>query len=78
MVVRILLLLVLAWIVWRLFRRAVLRGKSAERPAISETWVVACAHCGIHVPQGETVADAAGRRYCSEAHRQLGEKVEPS
>lgn len=34
--------------------------------------MLACAHCGVHVPQGDVLADAAGRPYCSEAHRLAG------
>ena len=34
--------------------------------------MVACAHCGVHLPQDDTVADAAGRPFCSEAHRLAG------
>lgn len=31
--------------------------------------LVACAHCGLHVPQGEAIAQQ-GRVYCSVAHLQ--------
>lgn len=34
--------------------------------------MLACAHCGVHVPQADVVADADGRAYCSEAHRLAG------
>lgn len=34
--------------------------------------MLACAHCGVHVPQGDVLADAAGRPFCSEAHRLAG------
>ena len=34
--------------------------------------MMACAHCGVHLPQQDTVADAAGRPFCSEAHRLAG------
>lgn len=34
--------------------------------------MVACAHCGVHLPQPEAVLDAAGRPFCSEAHRLAG------
>lgn len=30
-----------------------------------------CAHCGVHLPASESVS-AAGRDYCSEAHRDAG------
>lgn len=34
--------------------------------------MVACAHCGVHLPAGEALRDAAGRSFCSEAHRAAG------
>ncbi len=34
--------------------------------------MLACVHCGVHLPQADTVQDAAGRAYCSEAHRLAG------
>lgn len=43
----------------------------AERPGQPDT-MVACAHCGVHLPQADAVADAAGRPYCSDAHRLAG------
>ncbi len=43
----------------------------AKKPAAT-TPMLACAHCGVHLPQTDTVADAAGRPFCSEAHRLAG------
>jgi uncharacterized protein len=34
--------------------------------------MLACAHCGVHLPQGEVLAGADGRPYCSDAHRLAG------
>jgi uncharacterized protein len=34
--------------------------------------MIACVHCGLHLPQAEAQADAAGRFFCSEAHRVAG------
>lgn len=34
--------------------------------------MVACAHCGVHLPDGDAVRDEKGRIYCSPAHRQAG------
>lgn len=34
--------------------------------------MVACAHCGIHLPAGEAVRDAANRPYCGVPHRDAG------
>ncbi len=33
--------------------------------------VVSCAHCGVHLPRGDALADGE-RLYCSEDHRRLG------
>jgi uncharacterized protein len=34
--------------------------------------MLACAHCGVHLPQLEALMDAGGRPFCSEAHRLAG------
>jgi len=39
------------------------RGPAAER-------MVACAHCGVNLPESESVR-AGGRHFCSEEHRRL-------
>lgn len=41
------------------------------RPA-QATPMLACQHCGVHLPQAEAVLDTAGRPYCGEAHRLAG------
>ena len=41
----------------------------AEAPSIEH--VVACAHCGLHVPLSDAVVTLEGTRFCSEAHRRL-------
>ena len=42
-----------------------------KKPAAT-TPMLACAHCGVHLPQADTVTDAAGRPFCTEAHRLAG------
>ena len=34
--------------------------------------MLACAHCGVHLPSEEARLDAAGRGYCGDAHRLAG------
>jgi uncharacterized protein len=69
----------IVWLVWRGWRNV--RRLKARRAAAQEVqasssvepdWMVACAHCGLHVPRAEALVDEAGFAYCSEAHRQLG------
>ncbi len=43
-------------------------AKGREEPQA----MLACAHCGVHLPQAEARMDATGRPYCSDAHRLLG------
>lgn len=34
--------------------------------------MVACAHCGVHLPRPDASFDAEGRSYCGEPHRVAG------
>lgn len=50
----------------------------AEAPARSAgpdfEQMVACAHCGLHVPESEGL-QGGGRFYCSDEHRRLGPRA---
>ncbi len=64
--------LVVGIVVWLLMhgrRRDRPAGKRAEGAATQP--MVACAHCGVHLPRAEAIADARGS-FCSEAHRLAG------
>lgn len=81
---RILLLLIAVLVLVWLLRRALAgrktRGGSgqASRPVQAAPELVACAHCGVHLPKNEALAgrDAngaeSGRYFCSEDHLKLG------
>lgn len=43
-------------------------GRSEPAPAT----MLACAHCGLHLPGDEAHRDAEGRAFCSDAHRLAG------
>lgn len=34
--------------------------------------MVVCAHCGVHLPQADALADGAGRLFCGDEHRIAG------
>jgi len=63
--------LVLAWVLFFKGRRKPppVRPPDATPQVAS---MLACAHCGLHVPKAEAAFDAAGRPYCGEAHRLAG------
>jgi uncharacterized protein len=70
----LLLVVVFAWWLLKTKSRAVPPPDQQAPPQVPQpaTAMLACVRCGLHLPQAETVQDAAGRVYCSEAHRQAG------
>ncbi len=69
----VLILLVVAAI-W-LVKRSLLakHGTTPRQSAGTPEELVACAHCGVHLPRAEARA-AAGGLYCSEEHARLGKR----
>lgn len=70
----LLVLLVVVVGLWLLLGRSRGRGARSAEPSRKSAGpktdvMVSCAHCGLHLPQSESVADAAGRPFCSDAHR---------
>jgi uncharacterized protein len=59
-----------ALLLWWLFGRAPRKTTMRPRTPRSEgaEAMVACAHCGVHLPRGDAVG-ARGLHYCSPAHR---------
>lgn len=70
-------IVLLLWLVFGGRRRS---SRDASRPANGERAepMVACAHCGVHLPRGDAMADAAQRWYCSSAHRLAGPREPPA
>jgi uncharacterized protein len=78
MVLKVLLLLLALGVLGLLLnpRRRRSTGRSqaerSRRADASGATLLACAHCGVHLPQSEALIDASGRPYCSDAHRLAG------
>lgn len=74
----LLLLAVIGIALWLFKGRSRVRGPGAEAPPRKPapprpaTQMLACAHCGVHLPQTDAVQDSEGRVYCGEAHRIAG------
>ena len=76
------LFFVVVWLI-RGGRRRGLPGASPQAPvappgvdqAASES-IVACVHCGLHLPQSEAVSSAAGW-FCGDAHRLAHDTTKP-
>ncbi|MBA4215370.1 MAG: hypothetical protein C0449_20050 [Polaromonas sp.] len=71
----VLAVVMVAFYVWR-NNRVTDRSQTRPPPTPGATnlpvVMVACQHCGTHLPQGETVRGALGP-YCSAEHRRLKE-----
>jgi len=79
-----LLVLAVLWVaiwLWRKNRREEMRDAMRERAAKAQQQqqrtaagtpqaMVRCAHCGLHLPATEAIADPSGAVYCSTAHRE--------
>lgn len=71
-------------IVWLLYSPLLRRARqlhrdrqNANKPAPKGSTaptenMLACAHCGVHLPASEALRDAAGHPYCCAAHRKAG------
>ncbi|MBO9516320.1 MAG: hypothetical protein J7549_19570 [Variovorax sp.] len=77
----VLAVVVIAIWLWRKGREEELRERvrqqpqpTRHRPAVgAPTEMVRCAHCGLHLPATDAIRSAAGRPYCSAAHRSAAE-----
>lgn len=56
-----------AWWLWRK-RHAELRPGARPAPLRPVENMVTCAHCGVHLPESESLGDGQ-RRFCCEDHR---------
>lgn len=72
--IRILILLAALWLVLHFVRRALRRLQhpdSKESPPVPAR-MVACALCGTHIPESESIRTSSGV-YCNEEHRRSAE-----
>lgn len=61
----------LGWLVYLLMRASGRKRRAAAKPAAATERMVACARCGLNLPEGESL-QSDGQYYCSEQHRGLG------
>lgn len=63
---RLLLIIAIVAVVYLLIRAY--RKKTPQQDVTATEDMVRCAHCGVHLPKGESV-QADGRYFCSAEHR---------
>ena len=77
LVVVLVALLLLVWLLLGSSRRRTRSDQDSKsqsrssRPAVPVEGMVACAHCGVHLPSSAALL-ARGNAYCSAAHRDSG------
>lgn len=67
---RLIFLIVIVAAIYFLVRSFSKNASRQDKPAgkdVAED-MVRCAHCGVHLPKGESIS-AAGNYFCSTAHR---------
>ena len=72
LLVLILLVVAAVWLVRRALRGSAPGEQAAGKP-LTGGELVACAHCGVHLPRSEA-RPGAGGLYCSEEHARLGKR----
>lgn len=71
----IVLLLIVGVVLWLMFgrgRRERVQRDERRGASTGPQAMLACAHCGVHLPAADAQFDADQRPYCSEAHRIAG------
>jgi len=66
----LLVLLLIVWWAWKKRARDDDGGRNDAAPRAPER-MVRCAHCGVHLPESDAVAEGE-RHFCNEAHRRAG------
>ena len=73
---KILLFLVVVFVLLWLLRGATGRRRGgAARPPQAPQEMIACAHCGVHLPRDEALPGRGGV-FCGDAHRAAFEKAQ--
>ncbi len=78
-IIRLILLGVAIWLVWRVVRQTLLPGPDkrdtdggptrTEQSTQDAAKMLKCEQCGVHVPESESFS-ARGHHFCSSAHQQ--------
>ena len=63
---RLLFLLAIVAVIYLLIRSYNKNSPRQDKPVVEN--MVRCAHCGVHLPEGESI-QAEGRVFCSIEHR---------
>ncbi|MEY3252574.1 MAG: hypothetical protein RL227_1547 [Pseudomonadota bacterium] len=75
----VLLIVVVGGLLWLAMGRRKTPTDKPAKPDVAKSAapgapqaMLACAHCGVHLPSADALRDAAGHAYCTDAHRLAG------
>ena len=68
-VIRILLIALALWIVFRLIKKVIGPEKITRKQPPQYEDMVTCVHCGLHLPRSEAI-EHVGKSFCSSEHAQ--------
>lgn len=73
--IRILILGLAIWLVYRMVKNYQLRQqqKPSQRPQ-RVTNMVACKHCGLHLPENEAIRVSSKEYYCCKEHQTISNR----
>jgi uncharacterized protein len=72
----VLAIVVLLWLLRGAWRRVPPPSAGAPTPSPVPQQILACAHCGVHLPRDEALPGRGGV-FCGEAHRKAFEQSHP-
>ena len=64
---RIIIILFGLWLVLQIIKRALASHENHPSRKLSIASMVACAHCGVHLPESEAI-QKNGKHYCCDEH----------
>ena len=70
---RIIIILIGLWLVLQIIKRALAsrNNPSPRQPSLAN--MIACDHCGVHIPESEAIRDGT-KVYCCEEHQKAANK----
>ena len=69
---KILLLAIIVWLLYRILQRYAGSMQPQDREASAVSTMVQCAHCGLHLPEEESLC-VNGKHYCCKSHSEQAE-----
>ncbi|HEU4709119.1 MAG TPA: PP0621 family protein [Methylophilaceae bacterium] len=69
---KILLLAIIVWLLYRILQRYAGSVQTQDREAAPHSTMLQCAHCGLHLPEEESL-NINGKHYCCKAHSEQAE-----